>query len=82
MAKGKNILTFIYFKNHKTTKNKCCRLGTENSSGLFNQGSPSMCEFSVSRHFLKTNVTKSVAELILYSQKAQNCDHFQSNLLN
>ena len=35
--------------------------------------------FSVSRHFFKTNVTESVAELILYSQKTQNCGHFLSN---
>ena len=28
-----------------------------------------MREFSASRHFFKTNVTQSVAELILYSQK-------------
>ena len=27
--------------------------------------------FSVSRHFFKTNVAQSVAELILYSQKTQ-----------
>ena len=36
---------------------------------LFRQGSPTVCEFSVSRHFFKTNVTLSVAELILYSKK-------------
>ena len=35
------------------------------------QGSQSMCEFSAFRHFFKTNVAQSVAELILYSQKAQ-----------
>ena len=28
-----------------------------------------MREFSASRHFFKTNMTQSVAELILYSQK-------------
>ena len=32
-------------------------------------GSVTMCVFSVSRHFFKTNVTQSIAELILYSQK-------------
>ena len=41
-----------------------------------------MCEFSASRHFFKTNVTQSVAELILYSKKTQNCGHFLSNLVN
>ena len=32
--------------------------------------------------FFKTNVTQSIFELILYSQKAQNCGHFLSNLAN
>ena len=41
-----------------------------------------MREFSASRHFFKTNVTQSVAELILYSQKTRNCGHFLSNLVN
>ena len=41
-----------------------------------------MREFSASRHFFKTNVTESVAELILYSQKTRNCGHFLSNLVN
>ena len=36
------------------------------------QGSPRMCEFSAFRHFFKTNVAQSVAELILYSQKTRN----------
>ena len=45
-------------------------------------GSATMRVFSVSRHFFKTNVTESVAELILYSQKTQNCGHFLSNLMN
>ena len=47
-----------------------------------NHGSATMRVFSVSRHFFKTNVTQSVAELILYSQKTQNCGHFLSNLMN
>ena len=38
-----------------------------------------MREFSASRHFFKTNVTQSVAEFILYSQKTRNCGHFLSN---
>ena len=41
-----------------------------------------MREFSASRHFFKTNVTQSVAKLILYSQKTQNCGQFLSNLMN
>ena len=41
-----------------------------------------MREFSASRHFFKTNVTQSVAEFILYSQKTRNCGHFLSNLVN
>ena len=40
-----------------------------------------MREFSASRHFFKTNVTQSVAELILYSQKTRNCGHFLSKLV-
>ena len=39
-------------------------------------------KFSASRHFFKTNVTQSVAEFILYSQKTRNCGHFLSNLAN
>ena len=46
------------------------------------QGSPSVCEFSVSRYFFKTNVIQSFAELILYSQKTQNCGQFLSHVLN
>ena len=37
-------------------------------SGI-SQGVPSVREFSASRHFFKTNVAQSIAELILYSQK-------------
>ena len=36
------------------------------------QGLPSVCEFSAFRHFFKTNVAQSVAELIIYLQKTQN----------
>ena len=43
------------------------------------QGSERMCVFSVSRHFFKTNVTQSIAELILYSHFG---GHFLSNLVN
>ena len=39
-----------------------------------------MRKFSASRHFFKTNVTQSVDEFILYSQKTRNCGHFLSNL--
>ena len=46
------------------------------------QGVPNVREFSASRHFFKTNVTQSVAEFKLYSQKTQNCGHFLSNLVN
>ena len=38
--------------------------------------------FSASRHFFKTNVTQSVAELIQNSQKTWNCGHFLPNLVN
>ena len=36
------------------------------------QGLPSVCEFSAFRHFFKTSVAQSVAELVLSSQKTQN----------
>ena len=39
-------------------------------------------EFSASRHFFKTKVTKSVAEFILYTQTTRKCGHFLSNLVN
>ena len=49
-------------------------------------GSELMREFSASRHlvlvFRNKRDLKSVAELILYSQKTQNCGHFLSNLVN
>ena len=38
--------------------------------------------FSAFRHFFKTNVTQSVAELIQNSQKTWNCGHFLPNLVN
>ena len=41
-----------------------------------------MREFSASWHFFKTNMTQSVAEFILYSQKTRNCGYFLSNLAN
>ena len=58
------------------------KFGEFYSWGHCKHGSATMRVFSVSRHFFKTNVTQSVAELILYSQKTQNCGHFLSNLMN
>ena len=40
--------------------------------GISEQGLPSVCEFSAFRHFFKTNVAQSVAELVLYTQKTRN----------
>ena len=34
------------------------------------------------KQFFSVSLTQSVAELILYSQKTQNCGHFLSNLMN
>ena len=36
------------------------------------QGLPSVCEFSAFRHFFKTKVAQSVAELVLYCQTTRN----------
>ena len=50
--------------------------------GVQSQGLPSECEFSAFRHFFKTSMAQSVAELVLYSQKNTKCGHFLSNLVN
>ena len=65
-----DILPLILSKSVKKPKN------------LSKQGDPSGCEFSASRHFFKTNVAQSVAELVLCSQKTRNCCHFLSTLVN
>ena len=52
------------------------RMGT-----ICGQRTSVMREFSASRHFFKTNVTQSVAELILYSQKTRDFGHFLSILV-
>ena len=69
--------TVYEFRNKQSTYDK-------HLSGYMadNHRTSVMREFSASRHFFKTNVTQSVAELILYSQKTQNCGHFLSNLMN
>ena len=64
------------FVLHNTHQCKCTAKKQCTDCTAAAQGSPSMCEFSAFRHFFKTNVAQSVAELILYSQKTRNMDIF------